>query len=102
MKSQEILICDIEHAGLHCQVKMADQMIGEQFFGTFLIVDGNFLNKPMRIDFSRYAAIDEFLRHLKSVIKVHDLAGGPDDVIDFLEKHDISIDPKVTGGYAIF
>lgn len=94
MREDTIIIKEIEHCGVQCKIKMGNYIVNNQCYGTYLLVEGNFLNKPIKVNFCRYASIDDFINNLKSVIMTHDLAGGVDDIIAYLDSFKNSVDPR--------
>lgn len=86
-------IYETEYNGVTCKVEIATPIVeGKIFNDSIVIVSGNFLENPLKMEFANYGALDKFIRSLSSTIRTHDLADGIDSILNFLDYYDVGID----------
>lgn len=110
LSSQEVKIFNTENCGAYVNVFLKSYVDNGDVYSTTLVVrlshyDGSNLFKDGKnhyeFDFRDYSVIDKFLKHLSSVVKTHDLAGGLSDITNYLERFDVNQDPYDTPCYII-
>ena len=46
-----------------------------------------FLGQTVYLEFNNWGKVGDFIHHLGSVVRYHDLAGGTSDIVDFIDRY---------------
>lgn len=93
-------IAEFEHEGLKAEVSLTTIEFGKDI-RKIIIVET--MGQTYELELAGgFGKLDGFLKSLRNTIKVHDLAGGPEDVIEFIDGHIVAYDEFIDGEVPIY
>ena len=93
-------IAEYEHEGLKPEVSLTTFSMGKDIHKLVIVET---MGKTYELELANgFGKLDEFLKSLRNVIKVHDLAGGPEDVIDYMDGFIIGYDEYIDEAVPIY